>query len=142
MPRVLAGRWGPILAVLIGTALGAVLGACSSGVLWVPGPAEPGPGLPPPPPPPPAMGDPEPPPSPGPVPGQVAAVLERIRIGATRAEAIAAVGSAPEPGPSGGAGPELLRWFVAEAEARFLVWAAVEAGVVTGKGSSPVEVVR
>lgn len=102
--------------------------------------AVPGAPLPPAPPPPvtplPPPVEPFPPPEPPPVPpADVAVFLDRIVVGMTVTEAEAAVGARGNLVEASGPAPATLRWNLPG----FMVFAVIEAGRVTRKGSTTVE---
>lgn len=122
------------LVVLAATFLGLALGACQRPIVYVPGPVEPGPVLPPPKPPP---GPVEPPPPPPPAPEEAAALLARLQLGATLAEATAAVGRSPDLViPASGPAPATARWLVGS---NVFVYAVLVDGKVARTGTTNVE---
>jgi len=131
-----------LLALLAAGAL--ALAACES-VIYVPAPAAPeAPPLPPPPPPPEAPRPPEvPPPPPPEAPVPVAELVARLAIGSTAAEAAEVVGRPPDDATTESAAvPATLRWFVDEAGGRWMVYALLRRGKITGAGVARVEVIR
>lgn len=110
------------------------LAACDSFV-YAPGP---GPGAPAPPTPaPPPV--PQPPPDPPEAPVAVAELVARLAAGSTAAEAEEVFGRAADNvAPAFGPAPETRRWFVVEADQKWMVYAVFRAGKVTGAGSAKV----
>lgn len=133
-----------LLAVAGALALAAALGGCES-VVYVRPPAAP-PVAPPPivaPPeaPPPILPPPVVPPPAAPVP--VAELVARLAVGSTAAEAAEVFGRPPDNvAPETLAAPGTLRWFVEDAGARWMVYALMRGGKVTGAGATRVEVIR
>ncbi len=84
-----------------------------------------------------------PPTPPAPTPATIAALLERIPIGATEAAVIAAVGSPPEAVPQNPNSAYTRRWYVAVDGVTYLVFVAFDAaGLSVRKGAARVENVR
>lgn len=135
-----------LLAAAGAFALAVALAGCES-VVYVPAPAPPAAPpapLPPPPlpePPPPVLPPPVVPPPAAPVP--VAELVARLAVGSTAAEAAEVFGRPPDNvAPETPAAPGTLRWFVEDSGARWMVYALMRGGKVTGAGSTRVEVIR
>lgn len=83
--------------------------------------------------------EPTPPPTPTEPPTTVTEVFDRIVVGATLAEATAAIGRTPSMIPGSGSAPAIANWEVMEGTQKWIVYAVIVGGKVSRKGVSRVE---